>query len=24
VPMLDLVPATEVQMAGGVGFRYYF
>jgi hypothetical protein len=24
VPMLDLIPATEVQMAGGVGFRYYF
>ena len=24
VPMLDLVPATEVDIAGGVGFRYYF
>ncbi len=24
VPMLDLVPSTEVQMAGAVGFRYYF
>jgi hypothetical protein len=24
VPMLDLVPSTEFQMAGAVGFRYYF
>ena len=24
VPMLDLVPATEISIAGGVGFRYYF
>ncbi|HOW86820.1 MAG TPA: hypothetical protein P5119_10290 [Candidatus Aminicenantes bacterium] len=24
VPMLDLIPATEFQMAGAVGFRYYF
>ena len=24
VPMLDLVPATEVDIAGGIGFRYYF
>ena len=24
VPMIDLVPATEVQMAGAIGFRYYF
>lgn len=24
VPMLDLVPSTEVGMAGAVGFRYYF
>ncbi len=24
VPMLDLLPATEVDIAGGVGFRYYF
>jgi hypothetical protein len=24
VPMLDLIPSTEVQMAGAVGFRYYF
>jgi hypothetical protein len=24
VPMLDFVPATEVQLAGAVGFRYYF
>ena len=24
VPMLDLVPATELQLAGAVGFRYYF
>jgi len=24
VPMLDLVPSTEVQMAGAIGFRYYF
>ncbi len=24
VPMLDLIPATDVAMAGAVGFRYYF
>lgn len=24
VPMLDLVPRTDVTMAGAVGFRYYF
>ena len=24
VPMIDLVPATEVGMAGALGFRYYF
>ncbi|MBE0711520.1 MAG: hypothetical protein MUQ25_04335 [Candidatus Aminicenantes bacterium] len=24
VPMLDLVPATEVGVGGGAGFRYYF
>lgn len=24
VPMLDLVPATEIGIAGAVGFRYYF
>lgn len=24
VPMLDLVPATEVGISGGAGFRYYF
>jgi hypothetical protein len=24
VPMLDFIPSTEVQMAGAVGFRYYF
>jgi len=24
VPMVDLIPATEVQMAGALGFRYYF
>jgi hypothetical protein len=24
VPMLDLIPSTEVQMAGAIGFRYYF
>lgn len=24
VPMLDLVPATEVNLAGAVGFRYFF
>ena len=24
VPMLDLIPATEVGMAGAIGFRYYF
>ena len=24
VPMLDLIPATEVGVAGGAGFRYYF
>jgi hypothetical protein len=24
VPMLDIVPATEVGVAGGAGFRYYF
>jgi hypothetical protein len=24
VPMIDLVPATEVNMAGAIGFRYYF
>lgn len=24
VPMIDLIPATEVQMAGALGFRYYF
>lgn len=24
VPMLDVVPATEVGIGGGVGFRYYF
>jgi len=24
VPMLDILPATEVDIAGGVGFRYYF
>ena len=24
VPMLDLIPSTEPNMAGGVGFRYYF
>ena len=23
-PMLNLTPATEVDIAGGVGFRYYF
>jgi len=24
VPMVDLIPATEVNMAGALGFRYYF
>jgi hypothetical protein len=24
VPMLDLIPATEVSVGGGAGFRYYF
>ena len=24
VPMLDVVPATEISIAGAVGFRYYF
>ncbi|HPW17659.1 MAG TPA: DUF3996 domain-containing protein [Candidatus Aminicenantes bacterium] len=24
VPMLDLIPSTHFQMAGAVGFRYYF
>jgi len=24
VPMLDLVPATEVGISGGAGFRYFF
>jgi hypothetical protein len=24
VPMLDLIPSTDVDMAGAVGFRYYF
>ncbi len=24
VPMLDLIPATEIGIAGAVGFRYYF
>jgi len=24
VPMLDLLPATEVGISGGAGFRYYF
>jgi hypothetical protein len=24
VPMIDLIPATEIGMAGAVGFRYYF
>jgi hypothetical protein len=24
VPMLDLIPSTEVGMAGAIGFRYYF
>jgi hypothetical protein len=24
VPMIDLIPATEMGMAGAVGFRYYF
>ena len=24
VPMLDLVPKTEIGMAGAIGFRYYF
>jgi len=24
VPMLDLVPATEFDLAGAAGFRYYF
>ena len=24
VPMLDIVPATEVGIGGGAGFRYYF
>lgn len=24
VPMVDLIPATQVQMAGALGFRYYF
>ena len=24
VPMLDLVPATEVGIGGGAGFRYFF
>ena len=23
-PMLNLTPATEVDIAGGIGFRYYF
>jgi hypothetical protein len=23
-PMLNLTPATEVDVAGGIGFRYYF
>jgi hypothetical protein len=23
-PMLNLAPATEVDIAGGIGFRYYF
>jgi len=24
VPMLDLIPSTGFQMAGAIGFRYYF
>jgi hypothetical protein len=24
VPMVDLIPATEIGMAGAIGFRYYF
>jgi hypothetical protein len=24
VPMIDLIPSTEVNMAGAIGFRYYF
>ena len=24
VPMLDIIPSTEANMAGAVGFRYYF
>lgn len=24
VPMMDLAPATQAAIAGGVGFRYYF
>jgi hypothetical protein len=24
VPMLDLIPSTEPNMAGAIGFRYYF
>jgi len=24
VPMVDLIPSTEIQMAGALGFRYYF
>jgi hypothetical protein len=24
VPMLDLIPATEAAIGGGMGFRYYF
>lgn len=24
VPMLDLAPSTQADIAGGVGFRYYF
>jgi hypothetical protein len=24
VPMLDIIPATEVGIGGGAGFRYYF
>jgi hypothetical protein len=24
VPMIDIIPATEANMAGAIGFRYYF
>jgi hypothetical protein len=24
VPMLDLIPSTDFEMAGAIGFRYYF